>query len=356
MEVTKELVPEDNRKPVLTSLDGVLFGQKFTDHMVYMEYNEGRWGTAIIKQLDNFSLHPGCLVFHYAQEIFEGAKCFQQRDGKLAVFRIDRNIARFNRSAKMLCMPQIDPEYFDFIVRELIKVDARHVPTQDGCSLYIRPFMISVDAALGVRASKKYIFCIIMSPVGAYYPTGFKPTSIFTSSEYTRVALRSTGEAKCGGNYAASLFGATVAAQYGCSQMLWLDPVHRKYVEEVGAMNCFFVKNGVVYTSPLSGSILPGITRASVIELCSDADIPVKEEALDIDDVCASIEDGTLTEIFGTGTAAAICPVGTLVFQERKYSINEGRIGPITQRMYDAITRIQRGLDKDQKGWITYIE
>ncbi|KAH7821257.1 putative branched-chain amino acid aminotransferase [Monocercomonoides exilis] len=356
MEIIKELVPESERKPVIEDCLKVKFGHVFTDHMFVQEYKDGKWQNGVIKKVDNLSLHPGALVLHYGQEIFEGAKCFKTASGKFAMFRIKDNIARMNRSAAKLEMPQMDPEYAERAIKELIKVDERHIPTQEGCSLYIRPFMIATEPGLGVRPSSNFIFCVLLCPVGAYYPEGFKPAKIYSTDKYSRSAPRGTGDIKCGGNYAASLAGGEEAHKHGCSQMLWLDSRTHKYVEEVGSMNVFFVKEGTVYTAPLAGTILPGITRASVITLCKDNDIPVKEEALEIDELCKDIEAGRVTEIFGSGTAASICPVSELVYKEGRYVVSEGKIGPVTQKMYDLIIGIQRGNVEDKYGWLTYLD
>ncbi|KAK2959336.1 putative Branched-chain-amino-acid transaminase 1 [Blattamonas nauphoetae] len=361
MEFKYELVPEAERNPVIQDVLKVPFGKVFTDHMFVMHYRNGAWEQGAITKLAPLPVHPGSIVLHYGQELFEGAKCFKMKNGKFGLFRIDQNIARLNNGCRKLKMPEVPAEVQDKAIRELIKVDQRHIPTQDGCSLYIRPFIFGDEAGLGVRPSSSYTYCVLLCPVGAYYPEGFKPTKIYSDDIYARSADRGTGDVKCGGNYAASLGGGALAHQHGCSQFLWLDGQHHKYVEEVGAMNVFFVKNGIAYTCPLNGTILPGITRKSAIELLKDSGIEVREEALAIDDVVASIQNGTLTEIFGTGTAASVCPVSELKFKETNCVLNkgtplEGKIGPITQKLYDLIIGIQRGTVEDKKGWISYVE
>jgi branched-chain amino acid aminotransferase len=356
MEILKELLPEDQRKPVIEDCLKVPFGQVFTDHMFIQEYADGKWGPGTIKKLEPLQIHPGALVLHYAQEIFEGAKCFVTKSGELAMFRIKDNISRMNRSATKLIMPTVDEEYTLRAIKELIQVDRRHVPSQDGCALYLRPFLISHEPGLGVRPSRKYLFVVLCCPVGAYYPEGFKPAKIYSSTKYARVADRGTGDVKCGGNYAASLAGGEDAKKHGCSQMLWLDAREHKYVEEVGAMNVFFVLEGTVYTSPLIGTILPGITRDSVIKLCKAEGIPVKEEALTIDQVCEGIDKGTLTEVFGSGTAASICPVSEITYEDKKHLVSGGKIGPITQKVYDMIIGIQRGNLPDKFNWLVYVD
>lgn len=356
MSIIRDLVPEAERNPIIEDCLKVPFGQKFTDHMYIQEHTDGKWQHGKITKLSALPLHPGSLVLHYAQEIFEGAKCFKTKDGKLALFRIRDNIVRMNSSAKKLVMPTLDVDATVNAIKELIKVDARHVPSQEGCSLYIRPFMIANEPGLGVRTANKFIFCVICCPVGAYYPTGFKPAKIYSSPDYARSAHRGTGDIKCGGNYAASLAGGEDAHRHGCSQFLWLDSKEHKYVEEVGSMNVFFVKEGTVYTSPLTGTILPGITRNSVIHLCKSENIPVKEEALEIEQLCADIESGKITEIFGSGTAASICPVSDLTYKDKEHIVSGGKIGPVTQKMYDLIVGIQRGTVEDKFHWLTYIE
>ena len=356
MQLIKELVPEAERKPVPQDCLSLKFGRYFTDHMLVQYYKDGKWGDAKITKLTDLPLHPAAVVLHYAQEIFEGTKAFTTKSGRIAFFRIRDNIRRMNNGARKLCMPVLDEEFTYNAIKELVLTEKRFVPKQDGCSLYIRPFLVGTQPGLGVHPSAEYIFCTIMCPVGAYYPEGFKPTKIYTSDEYSRSAPKGTGDIKCGGNYAASLAGGEEAHKAGCSQFLWLDsPTHTK-VEEVGAMNVFFVKEGTVYTCPLTGTILPGITRQSVIDLCKSEGIPIKEEQLTIADICESIDNGKLTEIFGTGTAASICPVSELVFKTQHHVIKGGQIGPITQKMYDMIIGIQRGVVEDKHGWLTYID
>eukprot|EP00771_Trimastix_marina_P000628 gnl/Trimastix_PCT/165.p1 GENE.gnl/Trimastix_PCT/165~~gnl/Trimastix_PCT/165.p1 ORF type:complete len:387 (+),score=102.75 gnl/Trimastix_PCT/165:51-1211(+) len=313
-------------------------------------------GTAKIKKLENFSLHPASIVLHYAQEIFEGLKCFKRDDGKLSIFRPEQNIKRFNRSAERMCMPQVDEDVFMRGMKQLCKIEERHVPAQKGTALYLRPFMIGTESVLGVRSSADYIFCIICSPVGPYYPQGFSTGRYYVTRQYTRAAPGGTGDAKCGGNYASSLYAGKIAKEKGCSQVLWLDATHHNFVEEVGAMNMFFVLKGVVYTAPLRGTILPGITRASVIQLLRDLGFTVEERALGMDEIQAGCANGELSEAFGSGTAAAISPVGELLFEEELLTINNNEVGPVTRRLYDALQGIYYGTHPDTHTWCTLIE
>lgn len=349
-------VPESERKPVIPDATTLPFGKVFTDHMAIMKFAAGKWQDMHIEKLHGLDLHPAALVLHYAQEIFEGLKAFVLPSGKIAIFRPQANIVRFNRSAKRLCMPEVDEEVFLRALKELVKVDARHVPRVPGTSLYIRPAMIASEAVLGVRPSSEYIFFIIASPVGFYYPDGFRPTKMYAQRSYVRAARGGTGDVKCGGNYAASLFATHVAKDLGCSQVLWLDAEKREFCEEVGSMNMFFVIDGIVRTAPLAGTILPGITRDSSIILLRSWGVPVEERAVSLDELEEGIKKGTFTEAFGTGTAASIAPVGAILLEDHWLQIGNDKVGPITQRLYDAIVGIQRGTIPDIYGWVVPVD
>jgi len=331
--------------------DELKFGRIFTDRMFLRTYKDGAWHNGKILPYQNFSLPPSTMVFHYGQEIFEGLKAFTQIDGTAIMFRPDENANRFKLSAMRLVMPPIDPKYFLESTRMLVELEKDWIPKKRGTALYIRPTMIATEPALGVHPADEYYFFTILSPSGPYFQEGFAPTSIKVEDQYVRAAKGGTGSAKAGGNYAASLLAATKAKEEGFSQVLWLDAKHRKYVEEVGAMNIAFLLNDTIYTAPLSGTILPGITRKSVIQLAADMGIQLKEEALAIDIIIENIKSGNLTEIFGIGTAASIAPVGKIKYKENALIINNNEIGPVTQSIYDELTGIQYGEIEDRHGW-----
>ncbi len=321
--------------------DELKFGTEFTDRMLFREFKNGSWQTGQITPFRNFSLSPATLVFHYSQEFFEGLKAFRQENNKVVIFRPDENAARFNTSALRLCMPTLEDGYFLESIKQLVKLEKAWVPKKRGTALYIRPTMIATEPRLGVTPSKEY-----------YFPEGFAPTKIKVEDNYVRAAPGGTGDVKAGGNYASSLFAGQLAKEEGYAQVLWLDATERKYVEEVGAMNIAFVLDDTIYTPPLSGTILPGITRKSVIQLASDLGITLKEEALSIGKVIETIKSGNLTEIFGIGTAASIAPVGEIKYKGEPIIINNGEIGTITRQIYEELTGIQYGNIEDRHGWI----
>lgn len=329
------------------------FGKVFTDHMFLMSYSvEHGWHDARIVPYGPISLDPSAMVFHYAQELFEGMKAYRTADNKIQLFRPDKNIERMNNTCDRLCVPQIDPADALEAIKALVAVDQDWVPYDDGASLYIRPFIIATDPMLGVHPSHTYLFIIILSPSGSYYAAGLDPVKIYVEREYVRCVKGGTGIAKAGGNYAASLKGQEKAEKMGYAQVLWLDGVHRKYIDEVGAMNVFFVIDGVVVTPDLTdGNILPGVTRRSCIELLQSWGVPVEERKVSIDEVIEAHKNGKLNEVFGTGTAAVISPVGELFDNGNKMIINNNEIGPISQKLYDAITGIQWGKMPDDMGW-----
>ncbi|MFI2858255.1 branched-chain amino acid aminotransferase [Paenibacillus sp. JSM ZJ436] len=333
------------------------FGTHFSDHMFIMDYAEGQgWYNPRVVPYQPISLDPAAKVFHYGQTIFEGLKAYKTGDGRVLLFRPRKNMERLNRSNDRLGVPHIDEDLALEALNALIKVDQDWIPEESGHSLYIRPYVIATQPALGVDASAEYKFMIIMSPVGNYYPEGVNPVKIYVENEYVRAVRGGVGEAKTAGNYAASLKAQEIAKQKGYSQVLWLDGVHRKYVEEVGSMNVFFKINGVVYTPALNGSILNGITRSSIIQLLRDWGLTVEETAISIEELFAAAQSGALEEAFGTGTAAVISPIGELNWKDEKAVIGGGVTGEISGKLYVTLTGIQRGLVPDPFGWMVEVE
>jgi branched-chain amino acid aminotransferase len=329
------------------------FGKLFTDRMFVMEYATGKgWHSARIQPYGPFSFDPACAVLHYAQEIFEGLKAFRRDNGSIALFRAIDNVRRFNQSAARMCMPAVDEAFFLDAIRELVRLEADWVPRSAGTSLYIRPTMIAVDPYLGVHPSETYLCYVILSPVGAYYKGGFSPVKIWISDEHVRAAMGGTGEAKTGGNYAASLKASMEASARGFDQVLWLDAEHRNYVEEVGSMNMCFVVDGKVVTSPLRGTILDGVTRRSILALVNDLGVEVDERALSVDEIFDTIASGRMTEAFGTGTAAVVSPVGRFTYRERTVTLGDGQAGAFTMKLYEMLTGIQYGRLPDKHGWV----
>lgn len=329
------------------------FGKIFTDHMFLMNYSvEEGWHNARIVPYGPIPLDPSAMVFHYAQELFEGMKAYRRPDGKIQLFRPDKNIERMNNTCDRLCVPRIDPADALQAIEAIVEADRDWVPHASGTSLYIRPFIIATDPFLGVHPSHTYLFAIILSPVGSYYAAGLNPVKIMVEREYVRCVKGGTGIAKAGGNYAASLIGQKKAEEMGYAQVLWLDGVHRKYIDEVGAMNVFFVIDGTVITPDLTdGNILPGVTRASCIELLRKWGIPVEERKLSIDEILEAHAANKLDEAFGTGTAAVISPIGDLFDNGKTYTVNNGQIGGIAQRLYDTLYGIQTGAVEDFMHW-----
>ncbi len=329
------------------------FGRFYTDHMFVMPYDEGQgWHDAEIRPYGPFSLDPAAMVLHYAQECFEGMKAYRTPAGGVQLFRPDRNAARMNSTHRRLCIPELDEENFVQAVKALVALEKDWVPSAPNTSLYIRPCTIAIEPHLGVKPSSQYLFFVICSPVGAYYAEGIDPVEIYVEDKLTRAAPGGTGAVKCGGNYAASLFGQMKAHEMGYSQVLWLDGAERRYVEEVGSMNVFFKIAGEIYTAPTAaGTVLPGITRMSCIELMRDWGYTVREEALEIDRIMQAAHNGQLEEVFGTGTAAVISPVGHLRYRDEEEVINGDVIGPVTKKLYDTLTGIQWGRLPDNKGW-----
>ncbi len=333
------------------------FGKYFTDHMFLLNYETGKgWFDPRVVPYAPLSLDPSCMVFHYAQEVFEGMKAYRTAEGNVQLFRPYDNARRMNDSCERLCIPKIPEELFVEGVKALVKTDIDWVPSEPDTSLYIRPFVIATDASLGVHASHTYIFCVICCPVGAYYAEGINPVRIYVENDDVRAVKGGTGYTKCGGNYAASIRAGERAAEAGYAQVLWLDGVERKYIEEVGSMNVLFKIDGKVVTPVLTGSVLPGITRRSCLQLLRDWGYDVEERLISAEELFAAAEDGKLEEAWGSGTAAVISPVGEMGWGDKNVRIHGGTIGELTQRLYDTLTGIQWGKIEDPYGWVMKID
>lgn len=336
--------------------DNLGFGHHFTDHMFVMDYTEGKgWHDPRIVPYAPIPFEPSTLVFHYGQAIFEGLKAYKTEQNKILLFRPEKNMERMNISCEGLCIPKIDTELAIQAVKELVNIDKDWIPSAFGTSLYIRPFIIATDPYLGIKASSMYKFIIILSPVGMYYKEGINPVSIYTETKYVRAVAGGIGYAKTSANYAASLKAQVEAKEKGYTQVLWLDGVERKYVEEVGTMNIFFRFKNEVATPALNGSILAGITRASTIELLESWGEKVTERLISIQEIYDEYSKGNLLEAFGTGTAAVISPVGELNWNNKKIILNNGKTGELSKRIYDTITGIQKGALEDTFGWTVEI-
>lgn len=353
MEIKKTLLPQEKRKPLFDDPLKLKFGKNFTDYMFTLTYNEGKgWHSAEIKPYQPLVLDPAAAVFHYGQEIFEGQKAYKSANDEILLFRPDENARRFNQSMTRMSMPEVPVEDFIHFEEELLKLEERWIPKKKGAALYMRPTGIATEAALGVKPADQYLFFIILSPVGPYYSTGFKPVSLYVSKEYSRAAEGGTGAAKAGGNYGGSLAATGVAMKKGYNQVLWLDSKEHRYVEEVGAMNIFFVMDNKLVTPKLTGTILPGITRKSVLQIAPDLGIEASEEIIDIGDVVEGIASGRVTEIFGAGTAAVISPVGKIGYDGKDYVVNNNETGPWSQKLFDTLTGIQYGELEDKFNWV----
>ena len=332
----------------------LVFGKAMTDHMLIIDYDAGQgWHDARIIPYGPLQIDPAAKVLHYAEEIFEGLKAYRTADGSIQLFRVRDNIDRMNKSADRLCLPQIPEELAVSAIKKLVEVEQDWVPHEKDTSLYIRPFMIGLDAALGVHSSHHVQFIVVVCPVGAYYPEGLNPVKIYIENEDVRAVKGGTGMAKTGGNYAASLRAGNRAEERGYSQVLWLDGVHRKYIEEVGSMNVMFKVSGKILTPDLNGSVLDGITRRSCIQLLKDWGYEVEERRISAEELFDAAESGALEEAWGTGTAAVVSPIGELAMDGRKVTVSGGKIGEITQKLYDELTSIQWGRTADPHGWIT---
>lgn len=350
-------LPAEKMKTKIADESQLGFGKYFTDRMLIVEWKAAEgWCDARIEPYGPFLMDPACAVLHYAQEIFEGLKAYKWADGRVALFRPEMNARRFNQSGDRMCMPAVPEELFLKGIEQLVDLERDWIPTAPETSLYIRPTMIAMDPVLGVKPSDHYYFYVILSPVGAYYAAGFNPVNILVEDHYVRAVPGGTGEAKTGGNYASSLRAALEAKKKGYDQVLWLDGKERRYIEEVGAMNMFFAYGNRIVTAPLTGSILSGVTRDSVMKLAPSLGLTVEERQIDISELMADIRAGKVTEAFGSGTAAVITPVGKLCYKDEVLQLTGGKVGGITQKLYDTLTGIQTGKLKDEFGWVRFVE
>jgi branched-chain amino acid aminotransferase len=353
MDITVETLPQERRKPIPTDPGQLGFGHIFTDRMLTARWNPRQgWHDARIGPYAPLALDPAAKVFHYAQEIFEGLKAYRWPDGSVVLFRPGMNAARFKRSAARLALPEVPEELFLGGIDRLVGLERDWIPTAPETSLYVRPTLIAIEPALGVKPSEDCLFFVILSPVGAYYAAGFNPVRILVEDYYVRAVPGGTGDTKSGGNYAASLLAGQKAKERGFDQVLWLDAIQRRYVEEVGAMNIFFVVDGTLVTPPLTGSFLAGVTRDSVLALASTLGVPAEERPVEINELIAGVRSGRVSEAFGTGTAAVVSPVGVLGYRDEAVTVGSGGVGPVTQRLYDTLTGIQNGRLPDRLGWL----
>ncbi|HHD63205.1 MAG TPA: branched-chain amino acid aminotransferase [Desulfobulbaceae bacterium] len=350
----RKAAPEQlKKKPDQNALG---FGQYFTDHMFVMRWSrEQGWHDAQLQPYQNFSIDPAAMVFHYGQAIFEGLKAYRGKSGNILLFRPTNNFERMNQSAVRMCMPRIPVDRILQALKALVYLDRDWVPNTDGATLYLRPTMIASEPALGLRPANEYLFFILASPVGAYYAEGFNPVKIYVEDKYVRAVPGGVGEAKTAGNYAASVKALTEAQSNGYSQVLWLDALEHKYIEEVGTSNAFFVINDELITPPLAGTILPGITRDSVLQLARDWGMHVNERRISIDEVVEAAGDGSLQEVFSTGTAAVISPLGELCYKGECIPVNGGKTGMIAQRLFDELQAIQFGMRQDAHRWMVRV-
>jgi branched-chain amino acid aminotransferase len=356
MEIKVNRVEESQRRPKPADESKLGFGDIVTDHMFKMDWDrEKGWHNARIEPYGPIPIDPAAMVLHYGQEIFEGLKAYRGEDDGIYLFRPAENFKRLNRSAKRLVMPEVNADLGMNAIRQLIILDRDWIPRSEGTSLYIRPTMIATEPHLGVRPANSYLFYIIIGPVGAYYKEGLNPVKIYVEDFFVRAAIGGTGEAKTSGNYAASLLAAEEAKKKGFTQVLWLDAAERKYVEEVGTMNMFFLINDELITAPLNGSILPGVTRDSVIHIVKDWGIRMTERSLAIDEVITAARNGTLKEAFGTGTAAVISPVGQITYKGEDFIVAGGKMGELSHRLYNEIVAIQYRHKPDPYGWVERI-
>lgn len=335
----------------------LIFGRTFTDHVFEMDYDPDKgWYKPTIKKKSNLDLDPAAMALHYGQAIFEGMKAYNYTDGKIALFRPEKNFERLNNSNRRLCIPEIDIDLVMEALFELIKIDKEWIPTKEGHSLYIRPFVFANEPSLGVRPANQYKFIILLNPVGPYYPQGFKPVPIMATDEYVRAVRKGVGDCKCAGNYAASLIAQREAQKEGYGQVLWLDAIEQKYLEEVGVMNIFVSLKNEIATPMLTGSILPGITRMSVIQILKDWGYNMNERMISIDEIVDAYDQGNLFEMFGTGTAAVISSISKLKYKDKIMEFNEKEAGELGTKLYNEITGIQWGKIKDKYGWIKFVE
>ncbi len=352
--ITISKTTSKKEKPDQTQLG---FGQYFTDHMFILDYTEGKgWHDPRIVPYQPITLEPSAMIFHYGQTVFEGMKAYLSEDGDVHLFRPEKNIKRLNRSNDRMRIPEVDETLALQAIKELVKVDADWVPSEPGTSLYIRPYIISTEPFLGVAPSKHYKFMVILSPVGAYYKEGINPVKIAVENEFVRAVKGGTGEAKTAGNYASSLKAQALVASQGYAQVMWLDGIEKKYIEEVGSMNVFFKIDGEVVTPELNGSILEGVTRNSVMELLKHWGITVTERKITVEEIFEAHKNGKLEEAFGSGTAAVISPIGTLAWDGKEIVINDSKTGEVSKKLYDTLTNIQYGKETDVFDWIVKLE
>ncbi|MEG1528380.1 MAG: branched-chain amino acid aminotransferase [Clostridia bacterium] len=340
-------------KPKNTNLK---FGSVFTDYMLEMDYDQGKWSAPLICPYHDLTMSPATLCLHYGQGIFEGCKAFKNNQGEITLFRIDDNLARMNLSADRMCMPRLDVELVKQALIELIKLEKDWIPVADGCSLYIRPTMVATDVGVGVRPGLQYKFFVILSPVGAYLHGIDCPSTIRIEDHYVRAAIGGTGEAKCMGNYATSLLAVDKAKKDGYDEVLWLDAAEHKYIEEVGAMNVIFVVDGKVITPALNGSILRGITRDSVLKILRNEGIEVEERRISVEELITAHKAGKFTEMFGVGTAAVVSPVSVLAYKGVDYRINDGKVGEISKLAYYKLDDIRTRKTPDKFNWLTIVK
>jgi branched-chain amino acid aminotransferase len=332
--------------------DNLGFGDVFTDHMFSMDYENGEWTNPRIEPYGKIEFEPAMCTLHYGQAVFEGLKAFHAKDGSINIFRPENNLERMNKSSERMCIPQIDSKMFFDAMNTLIALERKWIPMNKGYSLYIRPFVFGTENFLGVRPSSTYRFMIILSPVGAYYKEGFNPVSLWVPEDYVRAVKCGVGWAKTAGNYAASLLPAEIAKKKGFTQVLWLDGIEHKYIDEVGTMNIFLIIDDILITPPLEGSILPGITRDSALRLARTWGMEAQERRISINEVIEASKQDRLQEIFGTGTAAVISPVSEIQYKDTRININDGRIGPVAEKLFNEISGIQYGEIADTFGWI----
>lgn len=333
------------------------FGRTFSDRMFTARWTESEgWHDAEIVPYGPLQLDPAANVLHYAQEVFEGLKAYSWEDGRVALFRPEKNAERFDNSASRLCMPPVGPELFLESIETLADLERAWIPTDGQGSLYVRPTMIGTEAALGVKASSEYLFYVIVGPVGSYFPSGFKPIKIHVTKDYVRAAVGGIGFAKTSGNYAASLLPGEIAKKKGCSQVLYLDAREGKYIEELGGMNVFCRIGETLATSPLTGSILPGVTRDSILRLASEFGLETEQRPISIGEIKERIADGSMQEVFAVGTAAVVTAIGSLLYEDEEIIVGDGGVGEMAQKLYDRLTGIQYGRQPDPFGWVRFID
>jgi len=346
-----QITKTDNSRISKIDFDNLVFGKEFSDHMINMDYKNGSWGTPEIKPYGEISFHPSMHVLHYGQSVFEGMKAYYVDDETINLFRLDDHHKRISNSSHRMCIPEMDKNTFIKSLEELIKLDHKWVPKTFGHALYLRPFVFANQEYIAAKAAEEYKFMTITSPVAAYYKEGFNPVSLTTSKKFVRAVKGGTGEAKAAGNYGGSFLPAQKAQKDGYTQVLWLDAQENKYVEEVGTMNIFFLIGDKLITPKLAGTVLPGITRRSVIAVAKDWGVDVEERPISIDEVYDAYDNGSLQEVFGSGTAAVISPVGLIHHEGKILELDRENIGPFAQKMYDEITGIQYGKIEDRFGW-----